>query len=1691
MKNNGELDYKVNQAAVKIRAGEVDEGRRILLEVLKKEPQNINAHLWIAYITDDIDTKIEYYRQVLLIEPKNPTAEKALKKYEQEKPNREYLFRRDDGTEGGGFHRPFASVPIDDIDGIGSKLEASRNDLLDLSLRNSLLNYRTLKSKGVDIVDELPIEIFRILVQENRTMTFLPARDEEEGMEQQSILENLDPEDIKLFEEVEENGDDVSARHTDNKLQTPYSALILQKRLLNTYHASKRYVEEQGVNILFLALGFLKWYESSSSELPRFAPLILLPVELTRSTVKAKFRLSYTDEELSDNLSLRAKLFSEFGLELPAFSEDEDLDITDYFDAVQELVSKKERWEVEKETIKLGFFSYGKFLMFHDLDPEKWPIGEKPEDHPLLHSLLGEGFRRVHDVLDDDVFLDDIVTPEATFQVVDADSSQSIAIYDASRGKNLVIQGPPGTGKSQTITNLIAEAVGNHKTVLFVSEKMAALEVVKRRLDAVGLGDACLELHSDKSRKKAIIDELQRAISLGKPRSDGQPLPPALNESRARLNAYSKAVNQEIGESHHTPFEVFGRFVLVKDALRGVELPKLEIVGSERWSLNDYLASSDLVQNFEVFVRKIGVPSRHPFWGTRITTVLPTTQQDIHEKAIAAESSLSDFQSSASKLAALVHLASPERMDDVSRLSAIAVFSKSAPSLDGINRDLGVWRKKGDKVSSLVNKGKQFQSYHQDYDTILTRKAWRTDVGELLPHVIRFAQKWWRQLSSTWRDTKAELEALCEGELPSNGSTQIEMVKAILESQALKVEIENLESIGEEVFKDQWQGLYSDWDELNRINDWLFYLLERIDEGQWPSSVGELVDEVPETAILDELISRLQDFQVKYEEDLEKVLTAIQLDDGECFGNEMRLIQHSFEDQGKRITAWHQDTSRLHEIITLNGLRDKLEERQLEQVFQVALRWEDAARHLHDLFEYAWLNALILRAFNERPALAQFDSEIHEHSVKRFCELDTKTLTQNRVRLAYEHWKLLPKYEAGGQLGILQREFAKKRRHMPIRKLIYKAGNVIQVIKPVFMMSPLSIAKYLSPGALSFDMIVFDEASQVRPVDAFGAILRGSQLIVVGDDRQLPPTSFFEHSSDTDEVDEDNITADLESILGLCQSQGMPQHMLRWHYRSQHESLITVSNYEFYDDKLVIFPSPVLERKEVGLVYHYLPDTTYEYGRSRTNRGEAKRVAEAVMHHAEKCPELSLGVAAFSMAQMQAVQDQVEIYRKRTPSFEPFFRAHPTEPFFVKNLENVQGDERDVILISVGYGTTEDGRLHMNFGPLNRQGGERRLNVLITRARKRCEVFTNLQSSDIDLSRTQARGVEAFKRFLKYAESGDMDMPAITGGEPDSPFEESVARKLRGLGYRVEHQVGSGGFFIDLAIVDEDKPGRFLLGIECDGAMYHSARSARDRDRLRQEVLENLGWQIHRIWSTDWFKDPDREIKRVESRIEEQKRKQATGLDRAVHDNGQKEELKTCIERDEPQAKSLEASFGQYRRATLRIGSLRDGLHEVPQQTMIQWINRVVDDEGPLHRDEVLRRICNAAKVKRAGRRIQEHFDECVSLAVHSQNIDKRRKFLWPRHMTTPPLRSRANLSSSEKKFDFIAPEEVQKAIEVVIESSFGISREEVATEVANLLGFKRTSEDMANRITRLIDDMVRNLIVLESNGCLQIADDA
>ena len=525
------------------------------------------------------------------------------------------------------------------------------------------------------------------------------------------------------------------------------------------------------------------------------------------------------------------------------------------------------------------------------------------------------------------------------------------------------------------------------------------------------------------------------------------------------------------------------------------------------------------------------------------------------------------------------------------------------------------------------------------------------------------------------------------------------------------------------------------------------------------------------------------------------------------------------------------------------------------------------------MFEAAYAKWFAPWAIDADPQLAEFHAYTHEDKIAAFRDMteEVQGLTAKYIRaqLCSDLPDQSQVARASG-FGVLKHEMAKQRAHKPVRRLAEEMGSDFSALAPCMLMSPLSIAQYLPPDQDLFDIVIFDEASQITPWDAVGSIGRGKQLVLAGDQKQMPPTNFFSRGSAT--VDED-ATVDLESILDECVSASIPRRSLDWHYRSRHDSLIAFSNSRYYNGKLVTFPAP--ETRDTAVEWHRV-DGIYAKGTEQTNAIEAKAmVAEARKRLAGQAPgTISLGIVTLNSKQQELVEDLLEKARKSDAAFDAHFADELEEPVFVKNLETVQGDERDIIMLGITFGPVEAGsrKMSMNFGPLNKDGGWRRLNVAVTRARKSMLLFTSFDAGMIDLSRTSAAAVRDLKHFIEFADRGPKALAEVHSdslGSTESPFEDAVMAMLERRGWSVRPQIGVSGYRIDLGIVHPDHPGDFLAGIECDGAMYHSALTARDRDKVRQAVLENLGWTIVRIWSTDFWIDREGAMEKVFSQLEE------------------------------------------------------------------------------------------------------------------------------------------------------------------------------------------------------------------------------
>jgi very-short-patch-repair endonuclease len=1542
---------------------------------------------------------------------------------------------------------------------------ADRRALLDLGTRNRLIHIplRTKNIRAIEVVDCKAAEIFDLLGQTKRC-TFIPTEGDEPGSAPDGSKKNATsaPRDAN---------DGSRSRQAETKLQTRLSSEGLQKRLLDIWYDAKTLEEEQGVNILYLTFGLLKWFEDDKSETERFAPLVLLPVRLERSSAADRFHLVSRSEPPSTNLSLQAQMEGEFGLKIEDFGDEDDVDIIAYMSSVAETVSRKSRWEVRPDAMVLGFFSFSKFLMYRDLDPKNWPADGSLDQHALIAGLLQDGFETPEPIVSDHGNIDAVIQPVAMNHVVDADSSQSVAIEEVARGRHLVIKGPPGTGKSQTITNIIASAAAQGQTVLFVAEKMAALDVVHRRLRDVGLGALALELHSSKANKRVLLEELKRTRSMSAPQPRGEAtLIQRLTDSRDRLNGHAGMLHAPHDPSELTPFRLLGN--LIRSWGTAGQFGH-ELETPESWSPLELDRRRELVREIAERIASDGPPHLHPWRGVGRDALDPGEMETLRKSLDHLTGDLSKAVAGADRACALFDLPRPDTFGQAADILGFVEAAAAMPECDRAAFRDPVWER-ADEVSEIVEKGARFSKLKNLFEATFVESAWDASVRECRDVIASKGGSWLRVLSLSYRAQTATLASYLKVPMPKTVDQRLLLLDGLMAAQAARRSFEEVQTPGRSAFGGFWRKERSDWEGLELLTSWW---------DSFPKGVaGEGTrDRLARVVLSADDRKSLEAFRKDFEaakSGVDQLLNFLRLDPervplrtgAEMTFAEMSATVSEWRRSPERITRWvaFMDRIRLAERDGLGALVGRL------------LNGSLSGDALLETFDRTYFEAMRDVVFAAHPELKKFDGEAHGRQVETFRKLDQERMRLARDQIAHEHASRMPRNAGGiGPLGVLNGEIAKKRNHLPIRQLLARAGPVVQQIKPIFLMSPLSVAQFLKPGAVSFDLLVVDEASLIEPVDALGAVARCRQMVVVGDERQLPPTRFFAkltgNDDDRDEDDEVTFQAkDAESILDLCLAKGLPHRMLNWHYRSKHQSLIAVSNKQFYDNRLFIVPSPYDAVAGMGLKFHHLPDAHYDRGNTRTNPREARMVAEAVMRHAREAPDKTLGVATFSVAQRQAIQNELELLRKQNPETEDFFSRGSTEPFFVKNLENIQGDERDVIFISLGYGRTKEGYVAMSFGPLNSDGGERRLNVLISRAKLRCEVFSSITGDDIDLSRSKGRGVAALKLFLTFAQTGRLGIAGESGRDPDSVFEEQVAARLTALGHDVKTQIGTAGFFIDLAVADPDKPGRFVLGIECDGAQYHSSRSARDRDRLRQNVLEAHGWVLHRIWSTDWFLRPEEETAKVVKAIEAAKA-QWREMDERAEDSVSAVPIRFSVH-EEADTDIVVAgnaaereTIARYEEAKLSVRRQVEP-HETSLPEMKKHVVKVVTVEGPIHESEIVVRI--RWGLARAGNRIKDAVQAAINAAKQKGEISGGPFYVAPNQQII--VRSRADVESSTlRRPDILPPEEIKVAITQVVEENFGAERDQLAQAVARLFGFGSTSAQLREMVETALTDLL------------------
>lgn len=1295
------------------------------------------------------------------------------------------------------------------------------------------------------------------------------------------------------------------------------------------------------------------------------------------------------------NQTLLEFLERDFGLLIPqlrgALPEDHSgYDIKQIFAIVKHAVREAPGFEVVEEC-SVSTFSFAKYLMWKDLVDRT----DSLRNNRLVKHLLdnptesfgdGDGeFPRAESI-------DDEIDPATLYTPLDADSSQLAAVVAAQAGRDFVIIGPPGTGKSQTIANIIAHCLAHGKTVLFVAEKAAALDVVYRRLKAYGLSEACLELHSNKADRKAVIAQLGAAWERASEDHDAEwlRLTDSLKIQRHELDGYVKDLH-EPGSHGYSVYEAIG--VL---SSRGPKF-QLRYAGLESHDQDSFQSLIELAERLALTHSALsGCPQLE---GITKTEWSFAWQQELLDAATQLRGCILSLQGHCSKLSEVLDLP----LDDLvgnARLSALAriaqaITSASKPDLRFIvGADLAEIRR---SIEDLKRRSEEYQAARQS----LAGSYEQDRIGRI--PVDDLDTQWRGQSSRTWpfsslgkrRVTKLLQTYASGGEVsPANDLPALQRIQEAIEAA---------ENVPAKVVPG-FAGVHSDLDAMASRIDTADELISALAQARRGAAGSSGLSSVLETVLPAEsgtchLAELAAEFAVLQSEFRQAAKRYLGLAGGSLTSPSLGALAASME-------TLLQNANRLNDWVKWAAVSQEAQGRGLGPMSDALSvgSIDDPKRDFLAAYFGWWLPL----AIDSKARLRGFVHWEQENRVQQYRELVdlVQQLAANQVRRAVAHG-LPAKDEVPrkSELGLLRHQLGLQRPSESIRSLIQGMPHAFTKLAPCVLMSPLSVAQYLPAEQASFDMVIFDEASQITTWDAIGAIARGRQSIIVGDPKQLPPTNFFGRTGDGDGDGVPVHEKDLPSILDEASAAGLPLHQLNWHYRSRDESLIAFSSYHYYNQRLVTFPSPATNTRAVQ--FHYT-NGVYARGAGRTNEIEARAVVAFVVGRLEEWvvrPEderFSIGVITFNAPQQELILDMLDAERSKRPHLEWFFAEDREEPAIVKNLENIQGDARDVMVFSITFGHDLSGKLAMDFGAVNREGGEKRLNVAVTRAKSEFHVFSSIRADEIDLRRAKGLGVSHLKNYLDYAERGPVALEQGSLGPAESPFEESVAEALRGRGWEVRTQIGVSGFRIDLGVVHPDFAGKYLAGIECDGATYHRSAAARDRDQIREAVLRNLGWEILRVWSTDWFMRQADSVERINAALNELldiQREQAAQREQDLEHKqleqptGEAADLTRAAEGSQEDEAFEEDRAGMQFAASAVVDEIDSDASAVlgadcdpdrffdagytPQLTAI--INSVVAAEGPISETMLCRKVARLHGWQRTGRRIQQRVVECVS----------------------------------------------------------------------------------------------------------------
>jgi very-short-patch-repair endonuclease len=1446
----------------------------------------------------------------------------------------------------------------------------------------------------------------------------------------------------------------------------------LSRKIRRIHDNAHTTLEERGLTTLHITFGILEWDDPLLGMSQ--TPIWMVPAHLERSGQLAPLRLKLADEEMQLNPALELFLRERHKVSLEPLPEEPATDsLAKYLDEIRRTVLEF-GWKVHDQAW-LSTYTFESLVLYQDLTA----LAGTALQSRLVAALARAGAEpEGSEALGDDL---DLLPVERTpIPILPTDSSQLEALVVAAAGRHLVVHGPPGTGKSQTITSLIADALARGQRVLFVSAKMAALDVVYRRLRERGLSDFCLEAHSTKAGKTKVIEELRRTLELETTARDIE-----LREDhekllriRDSLNAYVRALHKRHEPLGLSAYQGIGRVASLHAAADiRFQLPWTNSLEVSRQQLDDARqVVGDIAAQAPVFDRR----KTHAWRGLNASGATVSDREAIEDllrhvesvslSIVAAleacstfkpiESSLHDFDEHAAAFG--VYAASQELPKDW-RTEPTAVLLDRAGLLE--------------KAATMAKDALEQRAVHGAVLTVEPSEA----MEALSPLRLRF-KSWWAQVTPDYWRWRRDLRRVLR---PGIRRSRAELLAALHVAESC-------------VECDHWIRTH-EADLANEVGHEHFAQPTRLAAAAKALRSAMLLREsrLPLTNLLDP-----SDESRRAARELLQALPCNNASLNRALGRIHELWPSGF--CGPATAEQASIAALLDRIQEVRGALPTMGEwlllrRTLEHANEHGLgpfvdSLNVSACDADDVFVKRFFTVWTSSVIEQSTELATFLGSKREDLIKRFRELDEAirvSVARHARAVAGEPASRIrradPSVGAASEVGVLRKELGKRRRIKPLRRLFEEIPRVLQALKPCMLMSPISVSTYLKPGSVEFDLVVFDEASQLPTQEAVPSILRARQTVVAGDTKQLPPTTFFMSSLLGGEVEYEEEELEslepLESLLDDCVAivPHFNESNLRWHYRSRDERLIAFSNSLFYEGRLHTFPSASTSTNGQGVQLAYVPDGVYGRGKDRRNVREARVAAQTVLRQLERFPERSVGVVAMGINQKEAIEDALGEELESRPDLRALWERESEEPCFVKALENVQGDERDTMIISVGYGKDADGALTYNFGPLNVPGGERRLNVLITRAKWHTVLITSLRSTDLAGVNPSNKGASALRSFIAYAETGALPRPPAFDSEAETnDFEDAVREALIERGFAVDAQVGASRYRIDLAIRDRRDPTRYLLGVECDGATYHGTRTARDRDLLRQEVLRKMGWRIHRLWSTEWFRDPDKTIAQILTSVDQAER---DPVDRSVEAPRKPfADVVTATPGPSLSDKPPKASGRMYGpgvpyRKYSGPQQSRDYLMDPSRRLKLaQTLVDVVAIESPIMDELLLERLREIHGIGRAGTNIRDNFDHALGDAERARSIrvvKESRRVRVVAHPERDLAAFRTSKEGDRREIDLIPRVEIALAVLYLVEDQFGMQRERIPSHVANLFGFERARAPSADRIRDVVDQLV------------------